>query len=161
MELCPCGSKKQYNICCEPFLSNKAIPDTAEVMMRSRYTAYVKNNINYIESTHSLEKRDDLSVDETRKWAENSTWKGLKIVSTIKGKRSDSSGQVEFIAKYAQDGKDYEHHEISEFKKVEDKWYFDKGQIFNSTIRNEAPKVGRNDPCPCGCGRKYKQCPNK
>ena len=26
------------------------------------------------------------------------------------------------------------------------------------TIRREAPKVGRNDPCPCGSGKKYKQC---
>jgi uncharacterized protein YchJ len=27
-----------------------------------------------------------------------------------------------------------------------------------TTIRNEAAKVGRNDPCPCGSGRKYKKC---
>jgi uncharacterized protein len=27
-----------------------------------------------------------------------------------------------------------------------------------STVRNEEPKSGRNDPCPCGSGRKYKQC---
>ncbi len=26
------------------------------------------------------------------------------------------------------------------------------------TIQREGPKVGRNDPCPCGSGRKYKQC---
>ena len=26
------------------------------------------------------------------------------------------------------------------------------------TIRREMPKVGRNDPCPCGSGKKYKQC---
>lgn len=25
-------------------------------------------------------------------------------------------------------------------------------------IRNDAPKVGRNDPCPCGSGKKYKKC---
>ena len=26
------------------------------------------------------------------------------------------------------------------------------------TIRRETPKVGRNDPCPCGSGKKYKNC---
>jgi len=26
------------------------------------------------------------------------------------------------------------------------------------TVRNEGPKVGRNDPCPCGSGKKYKKC---
>ena len=28
----------------------------------------------------------------------------------------------------------------------------------NKTIVNEEPKVGRNDPCPCGSGKKYKNC---
>jgi len=31
-------------------------------------------------------------------------------------------------------------------------------QLPKVTIRREAPKVGRNDPCPCGSGKKYKQC---
>ena len=26
------------------------------------------------------------------------------------------------------------------------------------TVRREEPKVGRNDPCPCGSGKKYKKC---
>ena len=31
----------------------------------------------------------------------------------------------------------------------------------DKTIRNEEPKVGRNDPCPCGSGKKYKNCCGK
>ena len=31
----------------------------------------------------------------------------------------------------------------------------------NKTIVNESPKVGRNDPCPCGSGKKYKNCCGK
>ena len=30
-----------------------------------------------------------------------------------------------------------------------------------STVRNMAPKVGRNEPCPCGSGKKFKQCHGK
>ena len=28
----------------------------------------------------------------------------------------------------------------------------------SGTVRNEEPKVGRNEPCPCGSGKKYKHC---
>ena len=31
----------------------------------------------------------------------------------------------------------------------------------NKTVVNEGPKVGRNDPCPCGSGKKYKNCCGK
>ena len=31
----------------------------------------------------------------------------------------------------------------------------------NQTVRNEGPKIGRNDPCPCGSGKKYKNCCGK
>ena len=35
-------------------------------------------------------------------------------------------------------------------------YWFDKG--IPDTVRREAPKVGRNDPCPCGSGKKFKNC---
>ena len=31
----------------------------------------------------------------------------------------------------------------------------------NRTVVNEGPKIGRNDPCPCGSGKKYKNCCGK
>ncbi|MBT6848912.1 MAG: hypothetical protein HOA14_15960, partial [Planctomycetaceae bacterium] len=34
----------------------------------------------------------------------------------------------------------------------------DGGGDNSKTIRNAGPKVGRNDPCPCGSGKKYKKC---
>ncbi len=33
-----------------------------------------------------------------------------------------------------------------------------QAQAANTTIRRDCPKVGRNDPCPCGSGKKYKNC---
>ena len=33
-----------------------------------------------------------------------------------------------------------------------------KEQKASQTVRNEGPKIGRNDPCPCGSGKKYKKC---
>lgn len=40
----------------------------------------------------------------------------------------------------------------------------DGGRLFPGkveTFRREAPKVGRNDPCPCGSGKKFKRCCGK
>ncbi len=35
------------------------------------------------------------------------------------------------------------------------------GTDVDRTVRNEGPKIGRNDPCPCGSGKKYKNCCGK
>lgn len=133
-------------------------PSTAEDLMRARYSAYVMDDIDFIESTHSLEKRDALDVEETRKWASESEWLGLEILGTTKGGQDDTVGTVEFKALYSQNEISYEHHELSTFKKIEEKWYFEHGEIIPATVVREGKKIGRNDPCSCGSGKKYKKC---
>ena len=39
--------------------------------------------------------------------------------------------------------------------------YSEKEGGMNKTVVNEGPKIGRNDPCPCGSGKKYKNCCGK
>ena len=76
-----------------------------------------------------------------------------------KGGPEDSEGQVEFIARYAMDGTEHVHREKSQFRRIDGRWYFSNGQkVGATTIRNEGPKIGRNDPCSCGSGKKYKKC---
>lgn len=159
---CPCGSNLDYNNCCEPFHLGEAKPETAQLLMKARYSAFVKNQIQFIADTH-IPGTEDFSIDEAREWATNSTWKGLKIVSAKNGLKEDKTGVVEFQALYsdAQD-KDYLHHEISTFKKVDDVWYYEDGQIVGTgPIKRSVPKVGRNEPCVCGSGKKYKKCCGK
>ena len=158
MKKCYCGSGKEFEKCCEPFISRKKDPLTAENLMRARYSAYVAGDIDFIESTHSLEKREDLDVEETKKWSRESDWMGLEIIRTEKGGPGDMRGLVEFKASYSQNGITHIHHEISNFKKIENKWYFDNGEIIPSTVVRTGSKIGRNDPCPCGSGKKYKKC---
>ncbi|WP_028973999.1 YchJ family protein [Spirochaeta cellobiosiphila] len=158
MDKCPCGSGKDYSKCCSPYLTGEMLPPTAETLMRARYTAYVKHNIDFIEDTHGLDERDQLSVEETRKWAEESTWLGLQIVNVQKGSINDKEGVVEFIASYEQQGIKHDHHETSRFIKKEGKWYFKEGEVKPTTVIRTGVKVGRNDPCPCGSGKKYKKC---
>jgi SEC-C motif-containing protein len=46
--------------------------------------------------------------------------------------------------------------------KEDGRWLFKEAEVpEHETVRREAPKVGRNDPCPCGSGKKYKKCCEK
>ncbi len=158
MEKCPCGSGLTYESCCQPILQGKVEAPTAEALMRARYTAYAKGEIEFIESTHERDQRDEVSIEETRKWSRESSWLGLKILSKEKGGVSDDWGKVEFVATYSQRGLKDSYHEIAEFKKVNGRWFYDKGVVVPTTITREAPKLGRNEPCYCGSGKKYKHC---
>lgn len=169
---CPCGSAGTYETCCGPFISGKAFPETAEKLMRSRYTAYTRAEIEYIKTTMAPEAREDFDEGETRKWAEGSKWKGLKVLDTKKGGPEDNDGMVEFVATYERDGEGVDHHEVSQFRKTKDgKWLFVDGEAHPhkegeghhhhekpATVVRSSPKIGRNDPCHCGSGKKYKKC---
>lgn len=158
MTLCPCGSGKSYSQCCEPYITGAAIPATAEALMRSRYTAYTKKDVDYIEKTHAPETRDTLDMEATREWAEESNWLELNILRTEAGGSNDDTGTVEFTANYKVKKDEYRHHEISSFVKHDGVWYFLDGYTPSATVVRETPKVGRNEPCPCGSGKKYKKC---
>ena len=158
---CPCGTQKPYEECCGP-LHEGAKPETAEELMRSRYSAFVKKNIDYIGATH-LPGTTDFDPTEAKDWADNSIWNGLEIVKTEKGQKDDKFGVVEFKALYSdKNDNNYVHHEIAKFKKQDDTWYYDDGQIVgHEPLRRTTPKVGRNEPCVCGSGKKFKKCCGK
>ena len=169
---CPCGSNNKFELCCEPFLKGTVRPETAEQLMRSRYTAYTKADIYYIVKTLAPEARKDFDKKDAQQWATKSKWKGLKILSTEKGGPNDTDGTVEFVATYSMNGEGVDHHEVSTFRREKDgQWLFVDGHSHThpegeghhhhapiETHRRDQPKIGRNDPCPCGSGKKYKKC---
>ena len=159
MEVCPCGSKLEYSDCCEPFIKGEKEVSTAEELIRSRYSAYVKKEIDYIADTVHPEHRQDDSRKTIKEWAESTQWHKLEIIECSQGGSEDIEGTVEFVADYTEKGKKKKHHELALFKKQEDKWYFFDGQTpqIKQVVRS-GPKIGRNDPCPCGSGKKYKKC---
>ena len=159
MDLCPCGSKQDYSSCCGAVIGGARRAATAEQLMRSRYSAYVKKEIGWLRSSLHPSQRADFNEATTREWAERAEWLGLEIVNTVKGGPSDSDGKVEFIAAFSESDKKQEHREVSTFEKVDGIWYFKDGKpLAAATVKREAPKTGRNDPCPCGSGKKYKKC---
>ncbi len=156
---CPCGSGLDYAVCCEPCIRGVSPAATAVALMRSRYTAYVKNEIPYLGETLHPQHRSDWDEDATRRWSENAEWKSLEVLGTQAGEADDDEGLVEFLAVFNEDNVDKRHHETSRFRKHKDRWYYVDGELPKpKTQRNETPKVGRNDPCPCGSGKKYKKC---
>ena len=159
MNNCPCGSAQDYSNCCEPAHLGTSHSTTAEALMRSRYSAYVKNQIAYLGESLHPDHRQDWSEEDTKRWAENSDWLSLEIMSTQGGQEIDSEGTVEFSATYKEKNTQNRHHEISRFLKEDDRWYYVDGDIPKPvTVRNETPKIGRNEPCPCASGKKYKKC---
>ncbi len=156
---CHCKSGKPFAECCEPYIKGASKAPTAEALMRSRYSAYVLEDISYLGKTLHPKEREDFDEAGAAKWAREANWLGLEIVRTDQGGTDDSKGEVEFKVSYKRHGSPCIHHELAEFRKSEGVWYFFDGKmISDGPAKREGPKIGRNEPCPCGSGKKYKQC---
>ncbi len=159
---CPCGSAKAYAACCEPVVSGKSPAATAEALMRARYTCYTKSNIDFIERTHAPESKADFDRKASEKWAKEAKWQGLEILAVKNGAASDDTGVVSFVARFETGGRSHEHREIATFRKEKGAWTFVDGKSPKpDTFVKSGPDVGRNDPCHCGAGKKFKKCHGK
>jgi SEC-C motif-containing protein len=123
--------------------------------MRSRYTAYVRGAIDYLLATHDATTRSSVDRDGVARWSRETKWLGLEIVTTERGGEADDDGIVEFIARGETNGVAFAQRERSRFRRVAGRWFYVDGKAV-SERREAAP--GRNDPCPCGSGMKYKRC---
>ncbi|QIQ21883.1 YchJ family protein [Zophobihabitans entericus] len=123
---CPCNINKLYRQCCEPYHLEQKIPATAELLMRSRYSAYARQKWDYIQQTwHSSTRPSADSFDDvTTKWIE------LIIKNTSTSKNNPDEAFVEFIAKYkTANGKAEKMQEVSRFVKEDGHWYYIDGVV--------------------------------
>ena len=124
--VCPCGSEMAFIECCEKYILGYETAPTALALMRSRYSAYVVKNADYLVATTHESTRNLFSKDEILRWASENQWQKLEIVSfeeTI----------VEFKAFFrGPDAKAYIHHERSTFEKVNGHWYYIDGVFFET-----------------------------
>ncbi len=161
-ENCPCNSGKAYGECCGPILEGTARAETAEALMRARYSAYVTEHIKFLKNSSVREVQEEFDEVASTNWSRAAEWHGLEILRTEKGGADDATGVVEFRAIYTANNELCNHHEVSTFVKEDDGWKFQDGELVGETpVTRESPKIGRNDPCPCGSGRKYKKCCGK
>jgi SEC-C motif-containing protein len=121
MKKCPCGQDVVYEECCGKYISGAAVPATPEELMRSRYTAYTKANINYIVATMKSPASDDYDADDARRWARSLHWLGLQVLHTS---TENTTGYVEFIATYLEHHIKEQIHELSEFHLIDGRWYY-------------------------------------
>lgn len=159
---CPCSSGKTFDACCEPVIRGARKAQTAAELMRSRYSAYATAAIDWIVDSQVPEGRQFTDRRATEEWSKRSTWKGLEILETRDGEVGDDEGFVEFKARYELAGEDIVHHEIASFRKEEGAWYFVDGlEVKPRPFKRMQAKVGPNEPCPCGSGKKHKKCCGK
>ena len=147
MKQCPCGSTKSFADCCGLSISGKERAPTPEALMRSRYSAYVMGDVDYIAKTQVGKAAIGYDPNYAKEWSKQAKWLGLKIINT--SMQDSEKGSVEFLALYELGGKRSNMHEVSEFKKVDGQWLYTDGKFV---------KTGRNDECPCGSGQKFKKC---
>lgn len=155
-DCCDCGKPQDYEHCCAPLHQGLAIAESAEQLMRSRYSAFARGDAAYIVSTQTplpaKASREELERDlATVHWIKLEVLRHTVV--------SQTQAFVEFCA-YALsvNGNQKQliaHHEHSEFYRQDKHWLYKQGQILPDSGNTKWP---RNSPCICGSGRKYKQC---
>ena len=173
-QICPCqinpssddiSAPLLYQDCCQPYhdglLNNEADkidgakPDSAERLMRTRYSAFVLIKPEYIVKTTLPAQQALLDIKAIESWAKETVWAGLEII-THTPKLGKRHAQVEFKAYFKTSNELQAHHELSAFVKVTDKanndarWYF-----LDPTVEMT---VTQKQPCICGSGEKFKRC---
>ena len=120
---CPCSSTLPFAKCCGLYITGTVPAPTAEALMRSRYTAYTLLDEKYLLDTwHASTRPEALNlVQDTSKWI------GLEVK---RHEQQDSDHAiVEFVAKYKTNGRAHRLHEMSNFVRVDGRWFYVNGEV--------------------------------
>ena len=149
---CFCGNEFTFEQCCQPIIDGKAHAKNAEVLMRSRFTAYVIKDYQYILQTYASAQRTKFSVSELAASAQDTRWLSLQVLAHH---AQENTAQVQFKAFYQSDDRYYVMHELSDFSLETGKWLYTSG-IMQKDSREFTPE--RNSQCLCNSGKKFKKC---
>ncbi len=170
MTLCPCGSSLPLSECCQPIIDGQRPATSALELMRARYTAYTLGAIDFIMHSTHPDHRDLGDRQAMENWSVNAQWLGLEILDPGHPDQQDlRQDEVEFKVRFQTSNIQHLHHERSTFSHEQGTWWFVDGHdLFSGPLEKPRPVVkpptcGRNDPCPCGSGKKFKKCclPNR
>ena len=152
---CPCGSGKLFESCCEPVLTGQQVAASAELVMRARFTAHVAHNFRFLHDTHRPTAGTPYVEEEG---VPSMTWTKLVVHSHEIGRDQDQAF-VDFSAYGTEEGVEKVLHEKAEFIRTGGAWLYNReARLGPAPYKSATPKVGRNDPCPCGSGKKFKHC---
>ena len=114
---CPCGSAKKYKRCCQVFHKGKIAKNTLE-LMKSRYSAFVVGEIDYIIKTSTFQK----DYEDLMQFSKSCEFKKLEVLEY-------SQNSVTFKANIICNGVDNSFTEKSYFIFKDNRWYYDSGEI--------------------------------
>lgn len=154
MSMCPCNSELELGRCCGPLLSG-ALASTPEALMRSRYTAFTQNNLDYIEGTCSEDALASFSRVDFERSLPETTWAGFEVRSSSPTDELSTEGFVTFTVRYRFKERDMSQSELARFVKIDGRWLYNDSEINPKAPPVRVQKPGRNDPCFCGSGKKY------
>lgn len=112
--------------CCGPFLEGRRHAGSPEELVRSRYSAFVGSKIGYLKQTCHPETLCRFDDQENYLWARESEWLGLEIIGVELDPGGDQAN-VEFKAHLRQNGLKAVHHEVSDLRRVDDRWFYYDG----------------------------------
>ena len=123
---CPCGSGVLYGACCRPLLRSQVEAPTAESLMRSRYTAYVRRDSEYVLRTwHATTRPED-----TDPAGDDAAWRGLEVLNVVDGRAHDDAGIVSFAAHFEEpSGAIGTLRETSRFVREDGLWFYVDGNV--------------------------------
>jgi SEC-C motif domain protein len=147
--ICPCGSGQPLALCCGRYHAG-TLPPSAEALMRSRYSAYALGLVDYLVRSTLPAQQDSLDQEAIRAWSLASTWLGLDVEQAQLIEGEPRHAYVTFTARWRDPSGEHSHRERSAFVCNNGNWYF-----IDPTVEL---KLGRNDPCPCSSGLKFKKC---
>ncbi|HUS27112.1 MAG TPA: YchJ family metal-binding protein [Kofleriaceae bacterium] len=131
-DACPCGSREPSAACCALYHDGVPAP-TALALMRSRYTAFVRGEIDYLIETHDEATRAAVDKKALAQWSKDTLWMGLEIVATEAGGEEDETGIVEFIARGVTNGQPFAQRERSRFRRAFGRWVYTDGNVRRSS----------------------------
>ena len=123
-KVCYCGSSNSYKECCEKFINSSQNASTAEALMRSRYSAYATQAVDYLIATTAVLQRKLLIKSDILEWSQSNKWNKLEIIEA-------TENTVEFKAYYTDSNNlSYIHHEKSTFIIEDGKWCYVDGEFY-------------------------------
>jgi len=128
-EPCWCDSGRTVGRCCGPALSRAATAVTAEALMRSRYSAHVIGDADYLLATWHPDTRPADTVPAALDLEAGRQWLGLTIKAVARGSEADLDGEVEFVARFKINGRGHRLHERSRFVREQGLWFYRDGEL--------------------------------
>ncbi|MDW5317601.1 YchJ family protein [Rhizobium sp. PL01] len=155
---CPCGSTEEFTTCCNPYIAGQQTAPTAEALMRSRYTAFTLGDLDYIEQTITEEASQSFNRVDMERSLPGTEWLGFEVRDTTGGQEGDAAGTVTFAFHYRNKKREFSQVEMASFRSVNGTWLYHDSEINPKSPPARVENIGRNEPCRCGSGKKYKKC---